>query len=226
MLNHPVHIPRMDQDIFPSALIPFCEFGGSMSAMGVKIDQFTVPVCNSFQAKILNGQLCYEVDLNQYSNKETVLKEVNAGLAFIMDYNEDRQITHNQNHDITEAESLVKWISEPEEDSDAHIYLNTIGKQICTITITIIFLAPVTLIGEGEYNLNILKEIKVTESFLGLDKDTRKCQNEEPILNCTSRHYTESILKKCGCIPANMRLSNKVKFAHLHLHLHSTSLNI
>ena len=41
MLNHPVHIPRMDQDVFPSALIPFCEFGGSMSAMGVKIDQFT-----------------------------------------------------------------------------------------------------------------------------------------------------------------------------------------
>ena len=99
-----------------------------------------------------------------------------------------------------------------------------VSKSVDTITITIIFLAPVTLIGEGEYNLNILKEIKVTESFLGLDKDTRKCQNEEPILNCTSRHYTESILKKCGCIPANMRLSNKVKFAHLHLH--STSLNI
>ena len=32
-----------------------------MSAMGVKIDKFDVPVCNSFQAKILNDQLCYEV---------------------------------------------------------------------------------------------------------------------------------------------------------------------
>ena len=29
-----------------------------MSAMGVMIDQFDVPVCNSFQAKILNDQLC------------------------------------------------------------------------------------------------------------------------------------------------------------------------
>ena len=37
----------------PAALIPFCEFGGSQSAMGDKIDQFDVPVCNSFKAKII-----------------------------------------------------------------------------------------------------------------------------------------------------------------------------
>ena len=35
--------------------------------MGVKIDQFDVPVCNSFEATVLNDQLCYEVDPNKGS---------------------------------------------------------------------------------------------------------------------------------------------------------------
>ena len=58
-----------DNQLSPSAFIPFCDFGGNMATMGVKIDQFDVPVCNSFQAKILNDQLCYEVDLNLLSKK-------------------------------------------------------------------------------------------------------------------------------------------------------------
>ena len=40
-------------------------------------------------------------------------------------------------------------------------------------------LEPVKLTGEGEYNLNVLKEIKVTESYLGFDKEFRGCQEEQ-----------------------------------------------
>ena len=39
-----------------------------MSAMGVIIDQFNVPVCNKFKATILNDQLCYEVDPNDFKD--------------------------------------------------------------------------------------------------------------------------------------------------------------
>ena len=63
-----------------------------MSGVGVKIDQFDDPVCNSFQAKIVNDQLCYEVDLNRFSNKSNIAKEVEVGFYFLMDYNEDRQV--------------------------------------------------------------------------------------------------------------------------------------
>ena len=64
-----------------------------MSMVGIKIDQFDVPVCNSFQAKILNDQLCYEVDLNKFSIKDNIDNELKLGFAFLMDYNEDRQVT-------------------------------------------------------------------------------------------------------------------------------------
>ena len=50
-----------------------------MSAMGVEIDQFVVPVCNSFQAKIMNDQLCYEVDLNKFSDKNNIRNELKLG---------------------------------------------------------------------------------------------------------------------------------------------------
>ena len=66
------------------------------------------------------------------------------------------------------------------------------------------------LIGEGEYNLNVLKEIVVTNSFLGLDENVRGCQNEEPLDNCTTRHYMESLSKNCGCLPISIRLSDEV----------------
>ena len=67
------------------------------------------------------------------------------------------------------------------------------------------------LIGDGEYNLDVLKNIETTESYLGLDQDVRGCQNEETIDNCTTRQYIDTLLEKCECLPYSIRLpSNKV----------------
>ena len=48
-------------------------------------------------------------------------------------------------------------------------------------------LEPVLLQGEGEYNLNVIKDVKVTESFLTLSEEDRGCQNSENIDDCTTR---------------------------------------
>ena len=64
---------------------------------------------------------------------------------------------------------------------------------------------PVILYGEGQYNLNVLKEIKVTDSYLGFKEDFRECQDEEYIHNCTTRHYIKTFLDHCGCLPKSIR---------------------
>ena len=112
----------------PSALIPFCEFGGNMSSVGVNIEQFDVPVCNSFQEKILNDQLCYEVDLSRFSDKYNIDKEIKLGFNFIMDYNEDRQIERNfsKNNNFGLASNIVEF----DQNRHAFIYIDTIGKHI------------------------------------------------------------------------------------------------
>ena len=69
---------------------------------------------------------------------------------------------------------------------------------------------PSILKGEGIYNLNVLQEIEVTDEYLGLDQKVRGCQNKESHDNCTTSHYIDTILEQCGCLPFNIRLSEKV----------------
>ena len=129
IINHPVHIITKDNQTSPSAFIPFCDFGGDLSLMARKTDLFEVPVCNSFQAKVLNDQLCYEVDLNELSNKNNLKRELKSGFNFIMDYNEDRQLTFNHNFSRGEDMSLTGNVVESDKDQHAVIYLNTVGKS-------------------------------------------------------------------------------------------------
>ena len=69
----------------------------------------------------------------------------------------------------------------------------------------------IKLIGEGKYNLNEIKEIKVTESFLGLDEDSKGCQMEEEVDNCTTRQHLEAFLA-CGCLPYSVRTQTNVSW--------------
>ena len=102
-----------------------------MSAMGVMIDQFNVPVCNAFfKAKIMNDQLCYEVDLNKFSDNNNIEKELKIGLNFLMDYNEDRQVTFDLDYkEKSELElSLGNNVIASNKSKHAFIYLDTIAK--------------------------------------------------------------------------------------------------
>ena len=106
--NNPVHIIDQEGELNPTALIPFCEFGGNMSVMGVEIDQFDVPVCTSFRPKIIRDQLCYTVDPNEYKHKIDLKGELS--LSLYIHYNEDRQMEDTNN---TVEQSII---------------VNTIGK--------------------------------------------------------------------------------------------------
>ena len=80
------------------------------------------------------------------------------------------------------------------------------------------------LSGEGEYNLDILKEIEVTDSFNELDNEIRKCQSfksKETYDNCTTRYFMEEMRLKCGCLPFaivhamnNKKVSGKLSSSH------------
>ena len=75
---------------------------------------------------------------------------------------------------------------------------------------------PLKLAGEGEYNLNNLKQIRVTDSYLGLGQDVRGCQTKESLNTCRTKHYMKSLLRQCKCLPFNIRLAYKVRFFVAH----------
>ena len=47
---------------------------------------------------------------------------------------------------------------------------------------------------------------------MGLDRETRKCQNVEAYDECRTRLHEECLRQKCGCLPLSLRLSEKVKY--------------
>ena len=89
------HISKDEDSLIRTAMIPFCEFGGNVSVMGVKIDQFDVPVCNSFRPKLVMDQLCYQVDPNEY--KDEIDLGGDLSLTLLIHYNEDRQMEDANN---------------------------------------------------------------------------------------------------------------------------------
>ena len=106
-----------------------------MSVVGVTIEQFNIPVCNAFKAKILNDQLCYEVDLKKFSDKNNIQEEIKSGFNFLLDYNEDRQVFEQG---IKRKNfGLANSFDESDQNNDAFVYLDTIGKEIQMIKISI-----------------------------------------------------------------------------------------
>ena len=117
--NHPVHILDESGELSPTALIPFCDFGGDMSSMGVKIDQFEVPVCDKFWPQIVQGQLCYSVDPNKFKNSKTDLE-----LSLLIDYNEDRILEEDEANEIRRKKTTSLKVPELEKN---FITIDTLG---------------------------------------------------------------------------------------------------
>ena len=128
--NHPVHILGVNSINFSiSSFIPFCEFGGNMSVMGKKIENFDLPVCTSFQPIILNDQLCYEVGLNQYRHLVDTSDLLKNGLVLLVDNNEDRhKVLKVELHQEREfSMNLINNFESHSEKNKIMIYINTIG---------------------------------------------------------------------------------------------------
>ena len=92
-----------------------------MKIMGKKINGFDDPVCDSFEAKIRNDQLCYEIDLEKFKDQKRIKEQLKSGLVLFLDYNLERQ---------SETYNPQKVIKLESEEKDVHIYLDTISKQV------------------------------------------------------------------------------------------------
>ena len=109
--NHPVHNLDKKGNPSPSSFIPFCSFGNDMKIMGREMNGFNNPVCDSFEARIRNDQLCYEVDLEKYKDENNIKEQLESGLVLILDYNLERQsVTYNPKnvHSLDSDENNVQ----------------------------------------------------------------------------------------------------------------------
>ena len=52
--------------------------------------------------------------------------------------------------------------------------------------------------------MNIVKEFKATSSFHSLDAGDKGCQENENVISCHTKHYVDTLLHACGCLPLSI----------------------
>ena len=125
--NHPVHIIDSNGKMSPSAFIPFCSFGKSMEIVGMTLEGFNDPVCNSFVPTVHHNQLCYKIDLENFRNNKETENQLKYGLILILDYNENKQfVREHERRDHDELQKRHAFL--PEEKKSVSIHLDTISK--------------------------------------------------------------------------------------------------
>ena len=66
------------------------------------------------------------------------------------------------------------------------------------------------MFGEGEYNI-VFEKVSVTDSYLGLKKDVRNCQESvHDYQHCVTKIYVQRLKEKCQCLPLSMSMDDKV----------------
>ena len=193
--NHPPHLIDSSGSLTPSGLIPFCAYQTSMTLLGQTRQDLPFTVCSGFKPFILQGQLCYSLDLSTIKI-DTAKTGMKHGLVLILD--EGRSKNHQKTEKFTKkAITSLNFETSSHSESSARIYLNT--------------LASFTGYRAGSYALSVLKKMTGTDNFLGLPFKDKKCRIET-FEECQIPRYIEEVNRQCGCIPwaLNKTLPQKV----------------
>ena len=75
----------------------------------------------------------------------------------------------------------------------------------------IFFEDPLELSLNYSYNLNVLSEVSVTNSYLSLEESVINCQEKDSLVNCITKNYINNLKKTCRCLPLKLGLDDKVR---------------
>ena len=181
----PPHLVDSKGKLTPSALIPFCAYDGDMNITGQFISGIDFPICNKFKATILDGQLCYAIDMKDVLKEKVTRPGRGFGLMLAIEQKvkKSKEGSHNFEASLRQGRLYTK-IDIPEFSSSIH--LNNLVKY--------------TDSRAGLYKMSVLKKMTGTEGFLGLADATKGCQIEDQT-KCERRKYLEEGQRRCGCLP-------------------------
>ena len=191
---HPVHLsPDKDGLLPPSALVPFCSYQGDVDLLGQRrSDMGNLTVCDKFKPIILEGQLCYSIEVADFVKSKTNPTQWdnnNDGLLLLLD---------PKPYPLTPSDIGAQ---RKKQDS-SKVYIHTLAQH--------------TAYGPGSYGMHALKSLVSTDNFLQLLDGEKKCRvhNQE---ECQAGKYLHQVISNCSCIPwplGNERTDEKVCIAY------------
>ena len=113
----------------------------------------------------------------------------------LLDYNEDRStygsLDQTEEVDLRKIKTLSIDDTERLQNKEAKVHINT--------------LSSFKGFGGGTYKMTAVKKMTVTDDFLNMRLEDRKCK-VEPIEDCRTR----KLLEECDCVPSKI-LPNQVR---------------
>ena len=180
---NPVHLIADNKGhLPPSALVPFCSYQKDNNMLGQKRPELSnLTMCDKFEPIILEGKLCYSLDIAQMEKMSSVAGK-NGGLFLILDSN-----PYLQNFGDTQ---------ETDEPQPFEIYINTLGQY--------------RAYEGGAYAMRTLKQMTATESFTHLPDSQKKCLVHN-IVECQAKKFMDQVKDKCNCVPWALQINNNNK---------------
>ena len=187
LTNHPVHLFNDNYRELPSALIPFCAFGTDMKIVGKTFNNFSFPVCDSFRPTLLKGKACYKLEVTPEMQTKVGIE---GGLTLMVDQSKEKSVAPSSSNKNTVEEKTSIRLIEPTVDRSVEIYFPTI--------------ASYTSSKAGNFLLDSLKVMTVTESFSNLPLNIKNCL-EHKVEDCQNDRLLKASQSECGCLPWSLK---------------------
>ena len=179
-----------------SSFIPFCAYKTNMaiSEPEVWLPNISFPICTSFKPTILEGQLCYKIQVNATGS----LGKKN-GLSLLLDYQDPLSLQASSKQEWKDDNSRIRQVN-----------FDTMAKSldIEAAKVHINTLSPFTGFGGGSYQMSVVKRMTGTEDFLAMPLKDRNCKVEQ-YESCRTRR----LLEECQCVPGEIPTYQVRKFA-------------
>ena len=147
------------------------------------------PLCSSFSPTILEGQLCYKIQLNQTSGDGQENE-----LFLLLDYNDDYWL-----YSLDQVQKQFDRKRE-EKDSTDYKHINTGSADeafpYTRAKIQVDALSPGVGFGQGHLKLWNVKRIAAKNDFLNMPLEVRNC-GTEAYQECRTR----KLFEMCKCVP-------------------------
>ena len=150
---HLPHLMTSSGSLTPGALIPFCSYQNNLTILGQERHDLPIRPCNKFKPTVLEGHLCYSLDMNTIQKKKSKVG-VGAGLMIVLDQgnnNGNKKLPDTSQH-FRDKFMILDLEASEDDDNSARIYLNT--------------LSSFTDSRSGSYALSSFKKMTGTDGFL------------------------------------------------------------
>ena len=168
-----------------------------MNLLGETRPDLPFQICNKFKPTLLDGRLCYSLNLSLIMIQNSQVGE-SAGLMILIDQGitNIRAIQDQSFHGIEDKLNNMNLDGfEDDNHSGFIIHINTLS----------------SFRGNkgGSYGMFALKKMTGTDSFLAQNDQQKKCRIET-LEDCQAKTYLINVQERCGCIPwALSRALNK-----------------